>query len=179
MLFIFTSIPAYSMICKNMDYWISSEEDYNYKVSIGRDVVLKRFIVVPSFDKNYKGILTSQNDSEVLARFAFMLKKNKSKLVEEYINKCDTRLEINSLIKGLYYFSQNQYQMAISNLEHYKSIQYGFLKLLLIADCKYELLANKNDYINILSAYQTAFDFTDLQFEKTIVSNRMKYIKYR
>jgi predicted negative regulator of RcsB-dependent stress response len=88
-------------------------------------------------------------------------------------------LDINNLIKGLYYFSKKQYNQAIAHLEKFKNKEYRFLQLLIIADCKYEMLQDKKNYKTIISAYQIALDCTDNEQNKTIINNRIKYIKYQ
>jgi predicted negative regulator of RcsB-dependent stress response len=87
--------------------------------------------------------------------------------------------EIYPLIKALYFFSNNQYQSALASLQDVNIAEYEALKLLLIADCQYELLADKRDYKPVLEAYQQAIDKSPDEQNKLIVNNRIKFIKYQ
>ncbi|MDO9614951.1 MAG: hypothetical protein Q7J86_10580 [Bacteroidota bacterium] len=99
--------------------------------------------------------------------------------MEKYILSCDNSSDIYHLINGLYYFSKNQYSKAIDHLEKFENEEYAFLKLLLIADCKYELLRDKKNYQLIIGEYQLAMDHTENEQNKSMINNRIKYIKYR
>lgn len=178
LLLILISSHIFAGIGNNTDFWIVSQNEYSNRILKGKDVILRRYIVIPGFDKNYKDIFETTDENALLAKFSFMLKKNKSSLIEKYIKNCDNSSDINSLIKGLYYFSQNQYSQAIVYLEMPGNEEYKFLKLLLIADCKYELLHDKKNYKSIIGAYQNAMDNTDNDQNKSIINNRIKYIKY-
>ena len=178
LLLILISSQVFARVGSNADFWILSQNEYRYRVLKGKDVLLRRYIVIPGFDKNYKDIFETTDENALLAKFSFMLKKNKSPLIEKYIKNCDNSLDINNLITGLYYFSKHQYSQAIDHLEMPGNEEYKFLKLLLIADCKYELLHDKKNYKSIIGAYQNAMDNTDNEQNKSILNNRIKYIKY-
>ena len=173
------SLPTLGSIGINKDFWIISQNDFNNRISKGHDVVLKRYIVMPNIDKKYEDIFETRDEKALLAKFSFLLKKNKSTMIEKYIKNCDNSLDINNLIKGLYYFSKNEYSQAIIHLEKLGNEEYSFLKLLLIADCKYELLHDKQNYKSIIGVYQIAMDNTNDEQNKSIVNNRIKYIKYQ
>jgi len=173
------SLQTLARIGININFWIISQNDFTIKNSKGRDVTLKRYIVVPDFDKNYENILETKDEIALLAKFSVLLEKNKSTLIEKYISNCDTSLDINNLIKGLYFFSKYEYSQALPYFENFRKEEYKFLKLLLIADCKYELLQDKTNYKSVMSAYQSAFDSADKEQNKLIINNRIKYIKYR
>lgn len=175
---VLTSFQAFAKIGTNTDFWILSENEYNDRLLKGKDVVLRRYVVVPGIDKTYKDIFETTDEQALLAKFSFMIKKNKASLVEKYIQNCDHSLDINNLIKGLHFFSTNDYSQAIDHLEKFENEEYLFLKQLLIADCQYELLHNKKNYKSIMGAYQMAMDSTNYEQNKSIVSNRIKYIKY-
>lgn len=178
LLFVLISVPTFASIGQNNKFWIISQNDFNSRISKGQDVVLRRYIVMPGIDKKYKDIFDTKDGKAVLAKFSFLLKKNKSTWIKKYINNGDTLLDINNLIKGLYYFSKNQYAQAIVRLEKLDNDEYTFLKLLLIADCKYELLQNKHNYKSIIEYYQIAMDCTNNGQNKSIINKRIKYIKY-
>ena len=178
-LLILISPKSFASIGDNSDFWIVSQNDYSKMVSKGQDVVLTRYIVVPDFDKKYKDILATNDEHALLAKFSFMLKKGNNARMDKYIKDCDVSLDINNLIKGLYYFSRKKYSHAIAYLEELNNEDFIFLKLLLIADCKSELQHDKKNYKSIIEAYQIAIDCTDNEQNKSIVNNRIKYIRYR
>lgn len=173
------SANSFARIGDNNNYWIISQNDYNDRLSKGKDVLLRRYFIVPSIDKKYKDILDINDEKALLAKFSFMLYKNKVSWIDKYINNCDNSLDINNLIKGLYYFSKAKYNQAIAHLEKFENKEYRFLQLLIIADCKYERLQDKKNYKTIIGAYQVALDCTDNKQNKAIVNYRIKYIKYQ
>ncbi|MGE0076345.1 MAG: hypothetical protein AB7S48_00645 [Bacteroidales bacterium] len=179
LLLILISTKSFAKIGNNKFYWIISRAEYETRISEGKDVILRRYIIVPSMDKAYKNIFETKDENAILAKFSFMLYKNKRSWINEYINSCDSTLDINNLIYGLYCFSINRYSQAITYLEKLKSEEFNFLKLLMIADCKYEMLQDKKNYKAIIGAYQTAMDNTDNEQNKSIINNRIKYIKYQ
>lgn len=178
-LLVLISAQTFARVGTNSDYWILSQNEYNARVSKGKDVTLRRYIVIPDLDKKYKDILETTDEKALLAKFSFMLKRNKSALIEKYILSGDNSLDIHHLINGLYYISKNQYSRAIDHLEKFWNEEYAFLKSLLIADCKYELLRDKKNYQLIIDEYQIAMDNADNEQKKSIINNRIKYIKYR
>lgn len=175
---IFMSLQTFARIGQNSDYWLISESEYTMRNLNGKDVTLRRHIVVPFIDKNFKTIFETKDEEALLAKFAFMLKKNKTGWMEKYLLNCDTALHINNLIKGLYYFSQKNYSLSLFYLNNFENKNYNFLKQLLIADCFFELLADKKDYKLILNYYQSALDITASETYKILIHNRIKYIKY-
>ena len=172
-------ISSQSFASNETDYWIISQNDYNILVSKGRDVILRRYIVVPDIDKKYKNIFETKDEKELLAKFSFMLKKSKMHKMDNYIKWCDNSLNINNLIKGLYCFFEKQYVQAMAHFEMLENEDFKFLKLLMIADCKYELIVDKKNFKAIIEAYQIALDSTDSEQSKSIVNNRIKYVRYR
>jgi hypothetical protein len=86
--------------------------------------LLRRYIIVPSIDKKYKDILETIDEKALFAKFSFMLNKNKVSWIDKYIKNCDNSLDINNLIKGLYYFSKKQYNQAIAHLEKLENKEY-------------------------------------------------------
>lgn len=179
LLLILISTQLFANIGDNKDFWIISQNDYNDRITKGKDVILRRYIVVPDIDKKYKDIFETSDEKALLAKFSFMLYRNKVGWIEKYIKNCDNSPDINNLIKGLYYFSKKQYAQAISHLEKLENKEFNFIQLLLIADCKYELLPDKRNFKTIIGAYQIALDNTDNQQNKSIINNRIKYIKYQ
>lgn len=177
-LLVLISSQTFARVGTNAGFWIISQNEYNARILKGKDVTLKRYIVVPGLDKKYKDIFETTDEKALLAKFSFMLKKNKSPLIEKYIVSSNNSLDINNLINGLYYFSKNQYSKATAYLEKIGNEEYTFLKLLLIADCKYELLQDKKNYKFIIGVYQIAMDNTNDEQNKSIINNRIKYIKY-
>jgi tetratricopeptide (TPR) repeat protein len=173
------SANSFAKIGDNNDYWIISQNDYNERISKGKDVLLRRYIIVPSIDKKYKDLFETRDEKALLAKFSFMLNRNKASWIDKYIKNCDNSLDINNLIKGLYYFSKKRYNQAIAHLENIENSEYRFLQLLMIADCKYEMLQDKKNYKTIIGAYQVALDCTDNEQNKAIINNRIKYIKYQ
>jgi len=178
LLLILISTNSFARIGNNYDFWIISQNDYNDIISKGKEVVLRRYIIIPSIDKNYKDIFESKDEKALLAKFSFILNKDKVSWIDRYIKNCDNSLDINHLINGLYDFSNNRYSQAIFHLEKLENKEYRFLQLLMIADCQFELLPDKKNYKSIIGSYQAAMDCTDNEQYKTITNNRIKYIKY-
>jgi len=161
---ILVSTQVFARIGENRDFWIISQSDFNKRISKGRDVTLRRYIVVPDFDRNFKEILETTD---------------KQKGIDKYIENQNNRLEKNELIKGLYYFSRKQYSNALIHFEKINNDEYAFLKYLLIADCKYELNYGSKDAKNSIELYQPAMDKSNNELEKLIINNRVKYIRYK
>ena len=179
LLLLFISTPSFAYIGDNKDFWIISQEEYNHRISRGKDVTVRRYIIVPAIDKKYKDIFETSDEKALLAKFSFLLKKNKYTWIDKYIKNYDNSLEINNLIKGLYHFSKSQYSQAIAQFEKVDNEEFEFFKLLMIADCKYEMLPEKKNYKSIIGEYQIAIDSTNNERNKSIINNRIKYIKYR
>lgn len=173
------SAQTFARIGDNINYWIISQNDYNDRIAKGKDVLLRRYFIVPSIDKKYKDVLETKDEKALLAKFSYMLTINKVSWMDKYINNCDNSLDINNLIKGLYCFSKKQYNQAILHLQKLENKEYRFLQLLIIADCQFEMLQDKKNYKKIIGAYQIALDCTDNEQNKAIINNRIKYIKYR
>lgn len=179
LLLILISANSFAGIGDNNGFWIISQIDYETRISKGKDVILRRYIIVPSIDKKYKDIFETKDEKALLAKFSFILHRNKVSWIDKYIKNCDNSLDINNLIKGLYYFSKKQYNQAIAHLEKLENKEFKFLQLLMIADCKYELLQDKRNFKTIIGAYQSALDNTDNEQNKSIINNRIKFIKYQ
>ena len=173
------SLPVYAKIGTNRDYTIISQNDYNTNLTKGKDVVLKRYIVVPDFNKNYKEIFNINDPETILSMFSFMLKKDKHEEIDQYISSCNKSEDIGLLLNGLYYFSEKAYSQSIVYLEEIHDVKFSFLRSLLIADSKYELLEDKKDYKSILPFYQISLDQAQSEQQKSIIKNRIKFIKYR
>jgi len=174
---LFISTQLFARIGDNNDFCIISQNEYNTLVSEGKDLVSERYIVVPAIDENFKDIHETRDEISKLAKFSFLLSKNKYELVDDILKNCNDTCNFTNLLKGFYYFSVNQYFQSISYLEKVENNDYKFLKLLLIADCKYEILQDKRRYNMVVAAYQQALDNTDNEQNKTIITNRIKYIK--
>ena len=179
LLLILISVQAFAKIGINPDFWIISQQDYNNRVSKGRDVVLKRYIIVPDFDKKYKDVFVTKDEDAILSMFSYMLYKGKNSMVEKYIANYDPCLKINTLIVAMYHFSKKQYSQSLAYLATFDDKKYNFLKLLLIADCNYELLYSENNKNPVVKLYQNALDMAETEQFRALVNNRIKFIKYR
>jgi tetratricopeptide (TPR) repeat protein len=173
------STQSFAKIGDNSHFRIISQNELDERIAMRKDVLMWRYIVVPSIDRYYKDISETKDEEAILAKFSFMLKNNYFTRIEKYMNNCDDSTDISHLIKGLYYFSKMQYNQAIIHLEKFENKAYRFLKLLLIADCQYELLQDKKNYKSVIGAYQLALDCTDKEHYKTIINNRIRFIKYQ
>jgi tetratricopeptide (TPR) repeat protein len=163
----------------NKDFSIISQEDYNNRISKGKDVIIIRYLIVQDLDKKVEDIFVTKDEDAILSKFSYMLKKNMSSLIENYIMNHDTSIEINTLIRALYHFSKKQYSQSLSYLEKFENKKYSFLKLLLIADGNYELLSDKKNYKPVIELYQEALDNANIEQHKVLIINRIKYIKYK
>jgi len=177
-LIILFSISLQAKVGINGGFYIISQADYEKRVLDGKDVAARRYIVVPFCDKHYKDIFVTKDEKALLSKFSYLLLKGKTKSLDKYIANCDTTLEINNFIKGLYHFSNMQYSIALTYFEKKGNRDFEFWKQLLIADCKYELLNDKKKYKPVLELYQKALDMSNDPINKGIVNNRIKYLKY-
>jgi hypothetical protein len=177
--FIISTLHSLASIGLNKKYTLISQEKFENKINDGANIAIKKYIVVPQFNKNYNEILIVKEPNTIFGMFCFMLKKNMQQNMYNYKQKCDNSLNINNLIFGLYYFGLERYKEALDYFEFYKGIEYNFLKHLLIADCNFELSNYDENINNILKSYQKALDVTTNEQEKLIVNNRIKNIKYR
>lgn len=177
--FIIAAIPSLAKVGKNYGFFLASQQEYENRVFGGGGVVLRRYLIVPAMDKKYKDIFKTQDPMALISKFAYMLHRDKGSAIERYISTCDHALDINHLLKALYWFSKKQYSEAILSLEKYTGEEHRFLALLLIADCQYEMLPDKTKYNTILDEYQVALDSTDNPTFKAVIRDRIKYIKYQ
>lgn len=173
------SFQTQAQMGSNDSFWIISQNDFSQRLENHKDFSLRRYVVVPAMDKKYKQLSAAIDDSQRLAKFSFVLKKNKSPWIEKYIDSFKPASEIYPLIKGLYFFSKKQYQNALASFQQVNLPEYETLKLLLIADCHYELLPNKRDYKKVLTYYQQAIDKDASELNQLIINNRIKFIKYQ
>jgi len=178
-LLMFNFTQVFAKIGENQHFWIIAQDDYDRRVVHGQDVIMRRYVVVPSIDKDYKTILQSTDEQAILAKFAYLLQTNRIERINIFMQTCDESLSIYPLIRGLYLFSMEQYSDAITALEQVTNSDYTFIKLLLLADCRYELLVDQHNYKAVIGAYQLASDSTRDELNKAIVANRIKFIKYR
>lgn len=177
--FILNFTQVFAKIGENNNFWIIAQDDYDRRVVNGQDVILRRYIVVPSINKDYKDAIQSADEQFILASFSYLLKTNRTNWINTYMQTCNEKLSIYPLMRGLYHLSLKQYSEAISTLEKVENSEYTFLKLLLIADCRYELSGDHHNYKAVIGAYQLASDSTQDELCKSIVANRIKFIKYR
>lgn len=178
LLLFLVSIPIQASIGSNNDFFIITQSDFINKKLLDKDLVLKRYLVVPKIEKRYSDILKINDEDLILAKFSSMLKNGDDYWMDKYIQNCDDSLDVNYLIKGLYYFSKKHYNRSLPYLNKVNNKKYRFLKFLLIADCAYEMLEDKKKYNPVLEAYQTAMDQSSTNDQKTLINNRIKYIRY-
>lgn len=171
-------LNSFAKIGGNKEYYITTVAEYDQRIANNRDIVTRRYIIVPEFDKDYENILQTKDEDALLAKFSFLLKKANIAWMDKYIQYCDSSIDINRLIKGLYFFSKKEYALAINQLEEYKGEKHIFLKFLLLADCNYELSKGKSDKSILFKHYQLAMDTTENFQKKEMVRYRIKYIKY-
>jgi len=162
---------------ENKNYRLISSEKYQLRIDRNKDILLRRYIVVPAFDKNKKLIFITNNPDSILIGAATLLRKGKSYKVLEYIQNCNQTENVNNLIAGLYWLSKNNYEKAHSFLLNMEIEKHNFLQLLLIADCEYEL--NRTAKQNAIISYQKAYDIATNENERQIIRNRIKFIKYQ
>lgn len=177
LLFLTTSL---SPVGENRDFRITTENDFKESIQNNKDLVFTRCLVVPAFDKKTKDINETTDKQALLAKFAYLLSTNQRFKMEDYLNTCDNSLEIHQLFRALYHLSLEQYTLTIDYLGKVESQEYRFLKSLLLADCRYEVMVFEGniDYQAILSAYQTAMDNASNEQQTVLVKNRIKYIRY-
>lgn len=163
----------------NKDYKIVQKSEYDIYLDMELPhVFYKKYIVVPNFNRDFKSISMQDSDEELLEKFSFMLRKNKEKHIQAYLNQYDEKRNINQLLLGLYHFSRQEYEEALKQLNEFESSTFFFLKYQLIADCHYELSSNKVDLKPIVNYYQSAYDISTDLWEKELIENRVKILKY-
>lgn len=165
-------------IGNNKEFWLITQAEYNKMIYLDKDVVSKRYIVLPSIDKKYRDLFKTQDEEALLAKFSYLLVKNHQEWMNRYVETCDTTLEVNGLIKGLYYLSKEHYLLAMKYFEKMDGEKHCFLRLVLIADCRFELMQDRNERKSVIAAYQRAMDVASDRQERDFVQNRMKYIRY-
>lgn len=87
-------LQTFASIGDNTDFWIISQNDYVNRISKGKDVILRRYIVVPNIDKKFKNIFEIKDEKAILAKFSFMLKRNKNGWIEKYITAVQDKLNL-------------------------------------------------------------------------------------
>ena len=76
--FLFNFSQVSARIGENANFWIVAQDEYDRLVVKGQDVVMRRYIVVPSMNKDYKTILQTEDEELLLAKFAYLLKSNRT-----------------------------------------------------------------------------------------------------
>lgn len=86
---------------------------------------------------------------------------------------------VNHLIAGLFHVLKSEFQLADQELALYQGIAFVFIKNLLRADCRAELLQGGKDLKPIIQEYQAALDCTENENYRDLIRNRIKYLRYR
>jgi tetratricopeptide (TPR) repeat protein len=164
---------------KKSAYNLISKEEYNKRLLKKKEVVLNKYIVVPSFLKNADDKFTSSNNTDtIVMSAATSLKHGRVRFVRKYLENNNKDTGIFALVYGLYLINKGKYAEALIHLNNCNTTSYKSLVLLLSADCRYECLSDKSQYEEIIPFYQQALDAsTDLQF-RDIVLNRFRFVRY-
>lgn len=125
----------------------------------------KRYVVVPDSLTQVRSYI-SERDLDGLKRFL-----NTSPYVEQ---------EDLKLSWALYYFFAGDYYKSRNTLNDMQGDGYKCIKLLLAADCEYEIAYRKRlvVYADILPRYQQAMDCDGRQLWKQLFHMRAKYARY-
>ena len=76
------SIPIFAKNWENKNFWLTTKSVNISKVEEHKDIVLKRYVVIPYADMEYEDINNSLTDIEILSKFAYMLKWNKRSIFQ-------------------------------------------------------------------------------------------------
>jgi hypothetical protein len=159
------------------NYEIVSLKDYFSKAK------QKKYIVVPCDIKSYK-LNKQDNNPDYVISWAFYLCINEKsndlvKYIRELTKSSDKGDSIADLLNGIYYFYHDNFAVAITSFDKYNGSKYLFLKYLLIADSKYEMLVDKYDWPNLIADYQKAYDNTQKTEYKKLITDRILCARYQ
>ncbi len=143
----------------------------------------KKYIVVPC-DVKSDDLTGHEKNSDYIISWAFYLceiERNRKLLqyIQELTNSKNDKDSIADLLTSIYYFAKDNYNAAILSFNKYNGCKFKFLKFLLIADSKYELLDDKFNWPDILPDYQTAYDYAQRNEYKKLIKERIKCVRYR
>ncbi|MFT3740766.1 MAG: hypothetical protein QM786_18605 [Breznakibacter sp.] len=161
-------------------FWLIQKSKYADRVDKGKDIVLKRYLVLPDHVKFKKGDpITDKSEEEILARFAFAAHKANEGLQDWIIDQMSEQKDFQNLLKGLRAFLENRFEGAKHYMGLYQGPSQSFLKQLVIADSYCETAIDPKNIKPLLEQYQIAFDNAPDELSKQLVNLRIKYLKYR
>jgi Skp family chaperone for outer membrane proteins len=64
LLLLVLSFQTRAQMGSNESFWIIAQDDFNERLEKHKDVVLRRYVVVPHMDKKFKQFSTDLNDSQ-------------------------------------------------------------------------------------------------------------------
>jgi len=181
-LFLFLTIlfnTADSQTTGNQRYFLISESKYSQRLNKDKDVLFKRYIIVPDEVKDKNLLFKTGNPDSLFMGAVSLLMNGKSSTVQGYLKTCNMEVPVNHLIAGLFHVLKGNFQQADQNLALYQGIAFLFIKNLLRADCSAELLQGEKDLKTIVQEYQAALDCTENENYRDLIRNRIKYLRYR
>ena len=160
-----------------------SLEDYFDKQSRGRLNPAKSYLVVPKlFNKRDSFDNLKSTDTEtVLCSCISLIDYGRKEDVQEFLKTGNLDGDLALLVEGCRYFAQSDYEKALELFNSGSGDQYVFLKLLLKADCCYQIQkanAQGNEWLEVFRAYQHAYDRATDNHEKQLIKNRIKQTRY-
>lgn len=170
---------ANSQTSGNQRYFLISESKYSQRLNKDKDVLFKRYIIIPDEVKDKNLLFKTGNPDSLLMGAVSLLMKGKSSKVEGYLKTCNMDVPVNHLIAGLFDVLKGDFQQADLELALYQGIAFVFIKNLLRADCRAELLRGGKDLKPIIQEYQAAIDCTENENYRDLIRNRIKYLRYR
>jgi hypothetical protein len=159
------------------NYEIVSEKEYFSKTKP------KKYIIVPCEIKSKK-LTNQEKNSDYIISWAFYLCENYRsnellKYIQELTNSNNDKDSISDLLTGIYYFSKSNFTIAIVSFNKYNGNKYIFLKYLLLADSKYEMLDDYYDWPKTIGDYQKAYDNAQKKEYKKLITDRILCARYQ
>lgn len=170
---------ANSQTSGNQRYFLISESKYSQRLNKEKDVLFKRYIIVPDEVKDKNLLFETGNPDSLFMGAVSLLMNGKSSKVQGYLKTCNMEVPVNHLIAGLFHVLKSDFQQADRELGLYQGTAFVFTKNLLRADCRAELLQGGKDLKPIIQEYQAALDCTENENYRDLIRNRIKYLRYR
>lgn len=170
---------ADSQTTGNQRYFLISESKYSQRLNKEKDVLFKRYIIVPDEVQDKNLLFRTGNPDSLFLGAVSLLMNGKSSKVQVYLKTCNMEVPVNHLIAGLFHVLKGDFQQADQDLALYQGVAFVFIKNLLRADCRAELLQGGKDLKPIIQEYQVALDCTENENYRDLIRNRIKYLRYR
>ena len=170
--------------CTPIRYTVITQDDIQDIINTKHGLPYIRYVIIPK--ENLKNSPSATNTSATILldkTYEFISQKKYSKL-EKYLNEMKNQFsEDNQDLNfcwALNYFIQEEYENTKDILSNIDDDKYMCVKLLLIADCDYEISRNTSniDYSSMLKRYQDALNCSNEPTWAKLIQTRMKFVRY-